>query len=92
MGLPPDDMIGILTQTNIQNRIREEPNKWHPIQRCSCVIAFKKNPYSKVGCSVLVFKVSTKFFFFFFLEGHFSLTSTHFVSREKTRIKAREVP
>lgn len=30
--------------------------------------------------------------FFFFLEGHFSLTSTHFVSREKTRIKAREVP
>lgn len=32
------------------------------------------------------------FFFFFFLEGHFSLTSTHFVSREKTRIKAREVP
>lgn len=52
----------------------------------------KKKPYSKVGCSVLVFKVSTKFFFFFFLEGHFSLTSTHFVSREKTRIKAREVP
>lgn len=51
----------------------------------------QKNPYSKVGCSVLVFKVSTKFFFFF-LEGHFSLTSTHFVSREKTRIKAREVP
>lgn len=30
--------------------------------------------------------------FVFFLEGHFSLTSTHFVSREKTRIKAREVP
>lgn len=53
----------------------------------------QKNPYSKVGCNVLVFKVSTKFFFFFlFLEGHFSLTSTHFVSREKTRIKAREVP
>lgn len=22
MGVPPDDMIGILTQTNIQNRIR----------------------------------------------------------------------
>lgn len=40
MGLPPDDMIGILTQTDIQNRIREEPNKRHLIQRCSCVISF----------------------------------------------------
>ena len=40
MGLPPDDMIGILTQTNIQNRIREQPNKWQPIQCCSCVLLF----------------------------------------------------
>lgn len=88
MGLPPDDMIGILTQTNIQNRIREEPNKWHPIQRCSCVIAFKKNGLQRFGIQSL----NKVFFFVFFLEGHFSLTSTHFVSREKTRIKAREVP
>lgn len=40
MGLPPDDMIGILTQTHIQNRIREEPNKRHLIERSSCVISF----------------------------------------------------
>lgn len=45
MGLPPDDMIGILTQTNIQNRIRGETNKWHLIQRCSCVLPFKM-PFS----------------------------------------------
>lgn len=91
MGLPPDDMIGILTQTNIQNRIREEPNKWHPIQRCSCVIAFKKIPTQKWAAAFWYSK-SQQSFLFFFLEGHFSLTSTHFVSREKTRIKAREVP
>ena len=46
MGLPPDDMIGILTQTNIQNRISEEPNKRHLIQRCSCVISFRMPPLS----------------------------------------------
>lgn len=91
MGLPPDDMIGILTQTNIQNRIREEPNKWHPIQRCSCVIAFKKKSLLKSGLQRFGIQSLNKVFFFF-LEGHFSLTSTHFVSREKTRIKAREVP
>lgn len=56
MGLPPDDMIGILGQTNIQNRIREWPSKRHLIQRCSCVISFKmpsfflsSPPLSKVG-------------------------------------------
>lgn len=78
MGLPPDDMIGILTQTNIQNRIREKPNTRHLIQRCSCVISFKM-PFSpffvffifflfvashRSGLHRFVFKVSTKFFFF----------------------------
>lgn len=51
----------------------------------------KKIPTQKWAAAFWYSK-SQQSFFFFFLEGHFSLTSTHFVSREKTRIKAREVP
>lgn len=40
MGVPPDDTIGILTQTNIPNRIRKWRNKWQLIRRCSCVLSF----------------------------------------------------
>lgn len=40
MGVPPDDMIGILTQTNIQSRIRKWRDKWPLIRLCSCVLPF----------------------------------------------------
>lgn len=69
MGLPPGDMIGILTQTNIQNRIREDPNKRRMIQRCSCVISFTTHSSGlrhsgiqspcKVFCAMLFFFSAT---------------------------------
>ncbi len=40
MGVPPDDMIGILTQTNIQSRIRKWRDKWLLIRLCPCVLSF----------------------------------------------------
>lgn len=40
MGVPPDDMIGILTQTNIQSRIRKWRDKWLLIRLCSSVLPF----------------------------------------------------
>lgn len=52
----------------------------------------QKKSLLKSGLQRFGIQSLNKVFFFCFLEGHFSLTSTHFVSREKTRIKAREVP